>query len=80
MSRVVPAGTVMPLGTIVDHDFFKALAAAASVRVQEVAFPSTAVGTGVVLRSWTLTGSATTRTAALASNPRNFKPRMVRGD
>lgn len=50
MSRVVPAGTVMPLGTIVNHDFFKALAAAASVRVQEVAFPSTAVGTGVVLR------------------------------
>jgi hypothetical protein len=80
MSRVVPAGIVMPLSTIVEHDFFKALAAAASVKMQEVAFLSTAVGTGVVLRSWTLAGPAATRTAALASNPRNFMPRMVRGD
>ena len=47
----------MPLSTIVEHDFFKSLAAAASVKVQEVALLSTAVGTGVVLRSTAKVGS-----------------------
>ena len=38
ISRVVPDGTVMPLSTIVAHDFFEALAADALVNVQEARF------------------------------------------
>jgi hypothetical protein len=34
---VVLAGTVMPLSVIVEHDIFEALAAAAFVKVQEIA-------------------------------------------